>query len=145
MKGLASHRSPAGADGPVGKTPVHAEVRRLVRTPCVTIGVAHQNGKRRAAVDAAGQRRIPSWPFLLGLAAIGGGPTFVGTWVGHGFTSVALSVVFLSLAAGSITYVILQLVAVASKARRPDLVATGLLIGLFAGFLTDGILVAAGV
>jgi ZIP family zinc transporter len=96
-------------------------------------------------VDGAGQRRIPSWPFLLGLAAIGGGPTFVGTWVGHGFTSEALSVVFLSLAAGSITYVILQLVTVASKARRPDLVGIGLLIGLFAGFLTDGILVAAGV
>ena len=96
-------------------------------------------------VDDMGARRIPSWPFLLSLAAIGGGPTFVGTWIGHGFTSDALSVVFLSLAAGSITYVILQLVGVASKARRPDLLGVGLLIGLFAGFLTDGILVAAGV
>jgi zinc transporter, ZIP family len=96
-------------------------------------------------IDEDGRRRIPSWPFLLSLAAIGGGPTFVGTWVGHGFTSEALSVVFLSLAAGSITYVILQLVAVVSKARRPDLLGIGLLIGLFAGFLTDGILVAAGV
>ena len=78
-------------------------------------------------VDADGGRRVPSWPFLLTLAAIGGGPTFVGTWVGHGFTSEALSVAFLSLAAGSITYVILQLVAVASKARRPDLLGVGLL------------------
>jgi ZIP family zinc transporter len=54
-------------------------------------------------------------------------------------------VVFLSLAAGSITYVILQLVVVASRARKPYLVACGLLVGLLAGFLTDGILVAAGV
>src|ERR1017187_7777200 len=33
------------------------------------------------------------------------GPTFLGTAVGHGFTSESLSVVFLTLAAGSILYV----------------------------------------
>jgi ZIP family zinc transporter len=95
-------------------------------------------------VDDAGQRRLPSWGFLLALAAIGGGPTFLGTWLGHGFDSTALSVVCLSLAAGSILYVILQMVVVASRARRPDVLACGLLLGLFAGFLTDGILIAAG-
>src|SRR5580765_2307509 len=61
-------------------------------------------------VDEAGNVRRPSWGFLLGLAAIGGGPTFIGTWVGHGFTSEALSVIFLTLAAGSIIYVITQLI-----------------------------------
>jgi zinc transporter, ZIP family len=95
-------------------------------------------------VDDEGQRRMPSWGFLLTLAAIGGGPTFVGTWIGHGFDNTALAVVCLSLAAGSILYVIVQMVVVASRARRPDVLACGLLLGLFAGFLTDGILVAAG-
>ena len=77
--------------------------------------------------------------------AIGGGPTFVGTAVGHAFVSDALSVIFLSLAAGSIIYVVLQLVGVAAKSKRMDLLAYGVLIGLLAGFLTDAIITAAGV
>ena len=96
-------------------------------------------------MNADGTPRRPSWPFLLTLGAIGGGPTFIGTLVGHGFTSEPLSVVFLTLAAGSLIYVITQLMGVAAKAKRADLLAYGLLIGLFAGFLTDAIVTAAGV
>lgn len=96
-------------------------------------------------LDDSGVRRRPSWGFLLTLGAIGGGPTFLGTILGHSFTSEPLSVVFLALAAGSIIYVITQLVGVASRARRADLLAYGLLLGLFAGFLTDAIVTAAGV
>jgi len=96
-------------------------------------------------IDQEGHLLRPSWGFLLSMGAIGGGPTFVGTIIGHGFASEALSVVFLTLAAGSIVYVVIQLVNVAAKARRPDLLAYGVLLGLFAGFLTDGIVVAAGV
>ncbi|MEO6703118.1 MAG: ZIP family metal transporter [Jatrophihabitantaceae bacterium] len=95
--------------------------------------------------DVDGIKRVPSWGFLLGMAAIGGGPTFIGTWVGHGFTSEAVSVVFLTLAAGSIVYVVAQLLGIASRARRPDLVAYGLLLGLLAGFATDAIVTFAGV
>jgi ZIP family zinc transporter len=98
-----------------------------------------------ADVDADGNRRIPSWGFLLAMGAIGGGPTFIGTAVGHSFTSEVMSVIFLTLAAGSIIYVVLQLVAVGAKSRRMDLLAYGLLIGLIAGFLTDAIVTAAGV
>jgi ZIP family zinc transporter len=97
-----------------------------------------------ADVDETGALRLPSWRYLLGLAAIGGGPTFVGTWVGHGFTSKQVSVIFLTLAAGSIIYVVIQLIGVAAKARRNDLLAYGLLIGLLAGFVTDAIVTAAG-
>jgi ZIP family zinc transporter len=95
--------------------------------------------------DSAGNIRRPSWGFLLTLGAIGGGPTFVGTLVGHQFTSEVVSVLFLTLAAGSILYVVTQLLAVAAKARRPDVLAYGLLLGLFAGFFTDAIVTAAGV
>jgi ZIP family zinc transporter len=98
-----------------------------------------------ADVDDSGNPRLPTWGYLLTLAAIGGGPTFIGTWVGHGFTSDAVSVIFLTLAAGSIIYVITQLIGVAAKARRADLLAYGLLIGLIAGFLTDAVVTAAGV
>jgi ZIP family zinc transporter len=95
--------------------------------------------------DAEGTRILPSWGFLLALGAIGGGPTFIGTWIGHAFTSEAMSVIFLSLAAGSILYVVLQLVGVASRSRRMDLLAYGVLIGLLAGFATDAVIAAAGV
>ena len=94
---------------------------------------------------AGGSSVLPSWPFLLALGAIGGGPTFIGTALGYQVTSEALSVIFLTLAAGSIIYVINQLIGVAAKTRRMDLLAYGLLIGLVAGFLTDAIVTAAGV
>jgi ZIP family zinc transporter len=94
---------------------------------------------------ADGSRVIPSWGFLLALGAIGGGPTFIGTAVGHAFTSEVMSVIFLTLAAGSILYVVIQLIGVAAKSRRMDLLAYGLLIGLLAGFATDAIVTAAGV
>jgi len=96
-------------------------------------------------LDETGQVRRPSWAFLLTLGAIGGGPTFVGTLIGHSVTNELLSVAFLTLAAGSLVYVIVQLVTVAAKARRSDLLAYGILLGLVAGFLTDAIVTAAGV
>jgi zinc transporter, ZIP family len=91
-----------------------------------------------------GERIRPSWPFLLLLGLIGGGPTFLGTALGHAYTSEPVAVVFLTLAAGSIIYVITQLITVAAKARRSDLLAFGLLAGLLAGFITDAIVTAGG-
>lgn len=90
------------------------------------------------------ERERPTWAFLLLLGLIGGGPTFVGTVVGHGFTSDAVSTLFLMLAAGSILYVVIQLLGVAAKAKRPALLATGLVLGMLAGFATDAIVTAAG-
>ena len=86
----------------------------------------------------------PSWGFLLALGLIGGGPTFVGTVIGHSFTSEPVAVVFLTLAAGSIIYVITQLLGVAAKTRRSDLLAYGLIVGLLVGFGTDAVVSAAG-
>jgi ZIP family zinc transporter len=91
-----------------------------------------------------GEPARPGWGFLLGMAAIGGGPTFIGTIAGHSFTSEPVAVVFLTLAAGSIIYVITQLLGVAAKTRRGDLLACGLLLGLLLGFGTDAIVLAAG-
>jgi zinc transporter, ZIP family len=94
--------------------------------------------------DARGERVIPSWGLLVLLGIIGGGPTFVGTAIGYSFTSEWMSVTFLALAAGSILYVVLQLVGVAAKTGRMDILAYGVFIGLIAGFLTDAIVTAAG-
>src|SRR4051812_7915571 len=95
------------------------------------------------AGDAEGGR--PSWGLLGLLGLIGGGPTFLGAAIGHSFTSEAVSVLFLTLAAGSILYVVTQLLGVAAKANRRDLLAYGLLVGLLAGFITDAVVTAGGV
>lgn len=96
-----------------------------------------------APLAGAGER--PSWRFLAAMGVIGGGPTFFGTLAGSAFTSDALSVVFLTLAAGSILYVVLQLLAVAFRANRRELLVWGMFLGLVAGFATDMVVTAAGV
>ena len=53
--------------------------------------------------------------------------------------------IFLTLAAGSIIYVIVQLLAIAGRSTRKDLIYLGVLVGLLAGFATDAIVTAAGV
>ena len=95
--------------------------------------------------DRAPDEDRPSWAFLLGLALIGGGPTFLGTAIGHAVTNEAMSVAFLTLAGGSILYVVVQLLGIAIKAGRKDLLGWGLLLGLAAGFITDMVVTAAGV
>jgi zinc transporter ZupT len=84
------------------------------------------------------------WRFLLLAGIIGGAPTFLGTVVGYAFVSPVLSVLFLTLAAGAIIFVISEMLHVA---RRVGFVETGV-IGLAVGFLiaygTDLILAAVG-
>jgi ZIP family zinc transporter len=92
----------------------------------------------------AAEQTRPSWGFLALLGLIGGGPTFVGTLVGQSFVNDAVFVGFLALAAGSILYVIIQLLRVGERMGRRELLYWGILTGLILGFATDFILVAAG-
>jgi ZIP family zinc transporter len=112
----------------------------------LVIGFALHNGTEGFGIVAplAAEGDRPSWRFLLVMGLIGGGPTTVGTAVGRQFTSAAMSVVFLSLAAGSILYVVIQLLGVAHKSGRKDLLYWGVLAGLAAGFVTDMVVTAAG-
>ena len=95
-----------------------------------------------APLAAEGERS--SWGFLLSMGLIGGSPTFIGTVVGRQFTSEAMSVIFLTLAAGSIIYVVIQLLAVALKMSHREPLYWGVLLGLFLGFVTDMIVTAGG-
>jgi ZIP family zinc transporter len=91
-----------------------------------------------------GEANRPSWGFLAVMGLIGGGPTFLGTLVGQSFVNNAIFVAFLALAAGSILYVIIQLLNVAAKLRQKEMLMWGILAGMFAGFATDLVLKAAG-
>ena len=95
-----------------------------------------------APLAAEGDR--PSWGFFLLMGLIGGGPTLAGTVVGRQFTNQAMSVIFLTLAAGFILYVVIQLLGVAHKNKRKDLLYWGVPLGLAAEFLTDMVVTAGG-
>jgi len=92
----------------------------------------------------AGESTLPSWGFLALLGLIGGGPTFLGTVLGRVWVNSAVSVAFLTLAAGSILYVVIELLNVNRGFGFRKLVMWGILVGLLAGFFTDWVLVAAG-
>jgi zinc transporter, ZIP family len=112
----------------------------------LVIGFALHNATEGFGIVAplAAEGSRPSWGFLLLMGLIGGGPTLVGTAVGRQFTSPAMSVIFLTLAAGSILYVVIQLLGVAHKSGRKVLLYWGVLLGLAAGFLTDMVVTAGG-
>ncbi len=93
----------------------------------------------------SGEPVRPSWRFLLLLGLIGGGPTFVGTLIGQAWVSEALSIMFLALAAGSILYVVLELVNVNRRMASKQFIAWFVLLGLFLGFATEFVVEAAGV
>src|SRR6478736_563598 len=82
----------------------------------------------------AGEAEPPSWRFLGLLGVIGG------SW-----TSENLSILFFTLAAGSILYVVMELLNVCRTFGSKQLTAWGIVLGLTLGFATDFILVAAGV
>ena len=112
----------------------------------LVIGFALHNGTEGFGIVAplAAEGDRPSWGFLLLMGLIGGGPTLLGTAIGRQFTSPAMSVIFLTLAAGSILYVVIQLLGVAFKNGRKELIYYGVLLGLAAGFVTDMVVTAGG-
>ncbi|MQS15511.1 zinc permease [Streptomyces kaniharaensis] len=96
-----------------------------------------------APLAAEGER--PSWGSLAVLGLIGGGPTFVGTLIGQQVVDDVVSIAFLGLAAGSILYVVIELLAVARRAAMKELTTAMILAGLLLGFATDAVITAAGV
>ena len=80
---------------------------------------------------------------MLGL--IGGAPTFLGTLLGQTWVNESVSILFFALAAGSILYVVIELLNAVRGLASKTLVTWGVLLGIFLGFSTDLILIAAGV
>ncbi len=112
----------------------------------LVVGFALHNATEGFGIVAplAGGDQRPSWGRLTLLGIIGGGPTLIGTLIGQRVTNDVLAIGFLALAAGSVLYVIIELLAVARRSNRKELTTWCILAGLAAGFATDGILVAAG-
>ncbi len=86
----------------------------------------------------------PSWRFLGLAGLIGGGPTFVGTILGYSVRSDAIFVLFLALAAGSILYVVGELLHVGRRFALRELAMWGVFLGFLAGYGTDLLLTWGG-
>lgn len=112
----------------------------------LVIGFGLHNATEGFGITAplAGDTRRPSWGHLALLGVIGRGPTVVGTILGQVVVNDVVSVAFLALAAGSILYVVIQLIGVAIKQRHGYALYVGVAGGVIAGFVTDFIVKAGG-
>ena len=127
----------------IGQSAAGGELRLAL---VLVIGFALHNATEGFGIvgPLAGETHLPSWRFLGALGLIAGGPTFVGTIIGQSFQNETVFAAFLALAAGSILYVVIELLAVARKLGHKDMTTWGILVGLLLGFATDFILTAAG-
>lgn len=127
----------------IGQSAANGE---LTLATLLVIGFATHNATEGFGIVApmAAEERRPSWAMLGVLGLIGGGPTFVGTLVGQSVVNDTLSIAFLALAAGSILYVVVELLASGRKSGRKLLFSSAVVVGVVLGFLTDAIVTAAG-
>src|SRR3989454_3496677 len=109
------------------------------------IGFGLHNATEGLGIGAplTGDKEQPSWSFLGLLGLIAGVPTFFGTLVGQFWVSESVSIVFFALAAGSILYVVMELLNVGRVLASKTLVTWGVLLCLFLGFAPDFILQAS--
>src|SRR4029077_13032363 len=84
-----------------------------------------------------------SWGFLGLAGLIGGGPTFIGTWIGYLASSNYFYVAFLAVAAGALLYVVNELFHVGRRLSTPISFAWGLLLGFLTAYATDLVLTLA--
>ena len=84
-----------------------------------------------------------SWSFLALAGLIGGGPTFLGTWIGYLASSDYFYVAFLAVAAGALLYVVNELFHVGRRLSAPTSFAWGLLFGFLTAYATDLVLTLA--
>jgi ZIP family zinc transporter len=128
----------------IGQSAAAGELRLAV---LLVIGFGLHNATEGFGIvgPLAGADQRPSWAFLGVLGVVAGGPTFVGTVIGQSFVNATVYMAFLALAAGSILYVVVQLLKVAFKLGHLRALYWGMLGGLLLGIATDFVIVAAGV
>src|SRR5438105_1276902 len=91
---------------------------------------------------AAGGVRA-TWPYLVTAGLVAGGPTFVGTLIGRAFASEYVFVLFLTLAAGAIIYVVSELLFTGKRLGAWEVTVWGVFVGFLLGLGTELVIVAA--
>jgi ZIP family zinc transporter len=120
-------------------------VGAIAFTGVLAVGFALHNITEGFGIAApmTSEAKPVSWRFLGLTGLIGGGPTFVGTWIGYLASSPYLSVAFLAVAAGALLYVLNELFNLGRKLSTPQTFSWGLLLGFLTAYATDLLLIAA--
>ncbi|MBI5237747.1 MAG: cupredoxin domain-containing protein [Deltaproteobacteria bacterium] len=100
-------------------------------------GFAMHNAAEGFGIAAPLRPGKADWKFLALAGFIGGAPTFFGTIAGSFFVSEPLELFFLSLAAGSILYIIGELIHLGKLQGQHRTAMAGLLAGFFIAYGTD--------
>ena len=103
----------------------------------LAFGFAIHNATEGFGIAAPLTGLKPSKSFLLLAGFIGGGPTFIGTIIGSIFSSTLISVLFLSVAAGALIYVIMSMYHAGRRQTTNDILMVGLFLGIVIGYLTE--------
>ena len=103
----------------------------------LVVGFALHNATEGFGIVAPLSGFPTSWRFLGLMGLIGGGPTVIGSVVGSYWTVKPVEVLCLSMASGSILYIIGELLHLGRKLKEETIAAAGLLVGFFLAFLTE--------
>ena len=109
----------------------------------LVIGFALHNATEGFGIVGPLTGHPTSWGFLGVMGLIGGAPTLLGSLIGSFWTLKPLEIFFLSMAAGSILYVVGELLHLGRKLKDATVASTGLLVGFFIAFLTELLINAA--
>jgi len=109
----------------------------------LVIGFALHNATEGFGIVGPISGQPVSWKFLAGMGLVGGGPTLLGSVIGSIWTLKPLEVFFLSMASGSILYVVGELLHLGRKLKDETVASTGLLVGFFLAFMTELLISAA--
>src|SRR5207237_9983471 len=138
--GLGLHNLSEGL--PIGES---APIGAIAFTGVLAAGFALHNITEGFGIAApmTTEAKPASWKFLGMAGLIGGGPTFLGTWIGYLANSNYFSIAFLAVAAGALLYVLNELFNLGRRISTPTTFAWGLLSGFLTAFATDLFLTVA--
>ena len=109
----------------------------------LAIGFALHNATEGFGIAAPLSGHRASWGFLSLCGVIAGGPTFLGAILGTWWVNKPMEIFCLALAAGSILYIIAELLHLGRMLKGETVVPVGLLLGFFVAMGTDFALSAA--
>lgn len=109
----------------------------------LAIGFALHNATEGFGIAAPMSGHRVTWRFLALCGVIAGGPTFLGAALGSAWVSKSTEVFCLALAAGTILYIVGELLHLGRLLKNEAVVSIGLLIGFFVAMGTDFALSAA--
>jgi ZIP family zinc transporter len=123
-----------------------AHLGAIAFTGVLAVGFALHNITEGFGIAApmTTEAKPPSWGFLGLAGLIGGGPTFIGTWIGYLAESAYFSVAFLAVAAGALIYVLNELFNLGRRISTPPMFAWGVLGGFLTAYATELFLESTG-